>query len=125
MSLKASALKGNESQKRALSKEITCILGRIDDEIKTAHDQGKGKLVSTLPTIFPIPYMHNSDAQRVIYCKVLISLKNRGFHVEIEIKDSAALFYISWLSEEEWKELDEQTIILAKHTKKNATLQDL
>lgn len=125
MSLKASALKSNESQKRALSKEITCILGRLDDEIKLAHERGKNELVSTVPTIFPIPYMRNSDAQRFIYSKVLTSLLGRGYFVEIDIKDSAALLEIYWLSEEERNELNEQTMLLAKHTKKNKILKDL
>lgn len=117
MSLKASALKSNDSQRKALTKEITSILGRIDDELKVAHEQGRHEVSAALPIIFSIPYMANKDAQRIIYYKVLTNLKDREFNVSIELKQNSTVFHITWLSSEEKNELDLQNTILAKHTK--------
>ena len=120
MSLKANALKNNEAQKKAVSKELNSILPRIDDEIKLAHEQGKDRAIISLPITFAIPYMKNKDAQRIIYYKILTSLLERDFkNIEIDLKKNATLFYVSWLTEEEQNELVLQHTLLAKHTKKD------
>jgi hypothetical protein len=117
--LKATTLKSNESQKKAFSKEIKGILGQIDDELKLAHDQGKHRIYTTLPITFSIPYMSNSDAQRIIYYKVLSSLLGRGFNVSIDLKKDSTVFEITWLSNDEFTEIELQNTLLAKHSKKD------
>ena len=128
MSIKASTLKSNESQKKAFAKEINAILGRIDDELKVGHEQGKHRILASLPITFSIPYMSNTDAQRIIYYKVLSSLIEREFNVEIELRKNSTVFDITWLSEDEFKETELQNAVLAKHTKKDLSkinLKDL
>jgi hypothetical protein len=118
MPLNASSLKSNETQKIAFRKEINSIIGYIDSELKTAHEQGKHKVTLNLPTIFSIPYLTNAESQRIIFSKVIISLKDRGFNVEFEINQDVAIFYITWLSNDDLKEIELQNALLAKHTKK-------
>ena len=118
MSLKAENLKSNESQKKSLAKEVTGILGRIDDELKVGHEQGKHRINSALPITFSIPYMSNADAQRIIYYRVLTSLLERGFHVKTCLKESSTVFIITWLSNDELQEVELQTALLAKHSNK-------
>jgi hypothetical protein len=118
MSLKAENLKSNESQKKSLTKEVTGILGRIDDELKVGHEQGKHCITSALPITFSIPYMSNADAQRIIYYRVLVSLLDRGFHVKANLKESSTVFVITWLSNDELQEVELQTALLAKHSNK-------
>jgi hypothetical protein len=119
MSLKADALRSNESQKKSLSKEVNNILGHIDDELKVGHDQGKHQIYIPLPITFSIPYMNNSDAQRIIYYRVLNSLLERNFNVEIDLKKDSTIFYITWLSNDELREVDLQNSVLVKHIKKD------
>lgn len=116
MSLKANSLKSNESQRKAVAKEVNAILGHLDDELKVAHEQGKHKVSITVPITFSIPYMANKDAQRMIYYKVLTSLIDREFNVTIQLEDDATVFHVKWLSDEEEKDIDLQNALLAKHT---------
>lgn len=116
MSLTADSLKSNEEQKKSLARETNYVLSRIDDELKVAHELGKHIIQTTLPITFSIPYMTNTEAQRKIYFAVLASLKNRGFHVKIQLKPNQTLFIITWFSSDELKELELQNALLAKHT---------
>jgi hypothetical protein len=119
MSLKADSLKTNPGKNKAVAKEVGNILCRIDEEIKTAYDQDCKKATVTLPITFAVPYMSNKDAQRIIYYKVLESLIDRGFLVEIHLASDQTTFFIRWLTEEEEKEIDVQNTVLAKHSLKN------
>lgn len=118
MSLKASALKSNDSQKKAIAREVVNILARIDDELKVAHEQGKHSISTFLPITFSVPYMANKDAQRIVYFKILDSLILREYNVEIELKKDATVYHITWLTRDEKEEIDVQNLLLAKHTKK-------
>jgi hypothetical protein len=116
MSLKASALKNNEAQKKAIAREVGLILGRIDDELKVAHEQGKQKAAVSVPITFSIPYMSNKDAQRHVYYRVLVSLIDREFNVKIMLEEDSSMFLVSWLSDEEQEDVAIQHNLLAKHT---------
>lgn len=119
MSLKANALKSNDAQKKAVAKEVTSILAHIDDELKTVHEQGRHGVSLTVPIVFSIPYMSNADAQRYIYYKILTSLIDRDFHVKIELLDDKSIFHITWLSDDETKEIELQNAVIAKHSRKS------
>lgn len=116
MSLKASSLKKNNAQIKAIGSELVHILNKIDDDLKIAHDDGRKSAVVSVPINFSIPYMKNSDAQRIIYYKILRSLLDRGFHPRIELKKTATVFNVSWLSDEEKDEIKVQNTLLAKYT---------
>jgi len=118
MSLKASSLKYNDQQIKAINKEVSLILGHIDDELKVAHEQGKHNISISLPISFSIPYMNNKDSQRSIYYRVLKSLLDREFNSEIELTQNSTIFHITWLSKDEMRDLEVQNAILAKYTKK-------
>jgi hypothetical protein len=117
MSLKASVLKSNEAQKKAVMKEVTHILAHIDDELKAVHDQGRHGVSLTVPITFSIPYMSNADAQRSIYYKILMSLIDRDFNVKIDLADDQSIFHITWLNEDEAKDIEMQNALIAKHSK--------
>jgi len=119
MSLKASALKNNDAKKKAINKELKGILAHIDDELKIAHDQGKHEIVVSVPITFSIPYMSNTEAQRIIYYNIISSLLDREFIPSIELKNNATLIHITWLTNEERHEIHVQNALLAKYTKRN------
>lgn len=123
--LKASALKFNETKRLAIQKEIKHILAYIDDEISKAHEGDKREANVLLPIQFSIPNVSNANAQRIIYSEVLLSLLGREFHVEIEITKDKALFDITWYSREELEQIDRQTKLIAKHSKKSSLNKDL
>ncbi len=118
MSLKASSLKHNDIQKRAIKKEVLSILANMDNDIKSAHEQGKNyEVVIRVPITFSIPHMQNKDAQRVIYYEILKSLLDREFIVELELNKDYTIFYITWMSSEEKLEIEMQNNTLAKYTR--------
>ena len=125
MSLKASALKKNESQNKTITKETTSILRQIDDELKVAHESGKHGCSIAVPINFSVPFMKNRDAQRVVYYKILSSLIERKFNPKIELRKNSTVFHVSWLSDEEQEEINLQNLLLAKHTIKDVTKIDL
>lgn len=116
MSLRAEVLKTNPNKLIAVMKEVKAILGRVDEEIKNAYDRDECKVNVSLPITFSIPYMSNKNAQRVIYCKILISLLDRGFIVNVFMSSDQTIFLIKWLSEDEEKDVEQQNALLAKHT---------
>ena len=120
MSLKASSLKKNEPQTKAIKKEVSSILRQIDDELKVAHESGKHGCTIMVPINFSIPFMKNKDAQRIIYSMILSSLIDREFNPKIELNENASVFHVSWLSDEEQAEINIQNALLAKYTTKKA-----
>lgn len=116
MSIKAQSLKAADVQIQAINREVTDILSRMDDEIKVAYEAGKHIVNCSVPIHFSIPYMLNSDAQRNVYVRIIRDLKKRGFSVKIQLGDPTVRFIISWLSDEEFQEIDEQMRELATHT---------
>lgn len=116
MSLKADTLKSNPNKLKLISKELNVILSHIDEEIKSAYDQDKTKLTVTLPITFAIANMSNTSAQRIIYYKILESLLARNYIVKIHMATEQTLLFITWLSEDEEKDIDLQNILIAKHS---------
>jgi hypothetical protein len=125
MSLTADSLKNNEVQKRAVSREVKMVLAQIDDELKVAHSSGKHHAIVPAPITFSVPYMTGADSQRCIYFKILSDLIRRGFTVKINMKKDSTLFIVSWLSDDERKNLAEQNAIIAKYTVKDMKTVDL
>ncbi len=114
MSLRADVLKINPNKNKVVMKEVTAILGRIDEEIKAAYDRDECKVNVSVPITFAIPYMSNKNAQRAVYYKLLESLMDRGFIVKIFLANDQTVFYITWLSEDEQKDREMQNALLAK-----------
>ncbi len=114
MSLRAEVLKTNPNKNKAVMKEVHAILGRIDEEIKSAYDRDECKVSVSVPITFAIPYMSNKNAQRAVYYKLLDSLMDRGFIVKIFLAKDQTVFYITWLSEDEQKDIEMQNALLAK-----------
>lgn len=116
MSLKADVLKTNPNKLKAVMKEANAILGRIDEEIKTAYDSDKCKVDVSVPITFAIPYMSNKNAQRAVYYKILESLLDRGYIVKIYLSNNQTVFAITWLSEDEEKDIEQQNTLIAKYS---------
>jgi len=125
MSLKAGSLKHNKSQKLQVKKEVTAILGYIDDELRKAHDSGKTEVNLTIPINFSIPYMKNYDAQRKIYYKLLQSLIERDFIPKLDLRKDATLLHVRWWSDEEVQEINLENALIAKCSEKKFGHVDL
>jgi len=116
MSLKAEVLKHNPNKKRAILKEANVIISHIDEEIKNAYDRDECKVNVSVPITFNIPYMTNKNAQRSVYYTILNSLLDRGYIVKILFREDQTVFLIKWVSDEEEKDIEMQTALLAKHS---------
>jgi len=117
MSFKAGSLKNNESQKKAITRDLTSIMATINDNIRVAYESGADRVTVAVPITFNIPYMTNSDAQRIIYFHILKDLLERDFIVQLDLKQNATIFYIRWISDEEEKEIELQKALIAKYSK--------
>jgi hypothetical protein len=125
MSLKAEALRVNRTQKIEIDKYVKDILGHFDDELKSAHERGIHEITLSAPIMFPVAYMPNATAQRMIYYKALKSLLDRGFLVQIDMQKDATLFEITWVTNEEKADWALEVQLLAKHSKKSIGKVDL
>lgn len=115
MSLRAELLKTNPNKLKAVMKEVTSILARVDDEIKNAYDRDESQVHVSVPITFAVPYMSNKNAQRIVYYKILESLLDRGFQVKILMSQDQTVYMIKWLTDDEEKDVEQQNTLLAKH----------
>jgi hypothetical protein len=119
MSLKADVLKESNAQRLSIRKEINTLLKLIDADLKSGHDLGRYSIRVSLPILFAIPNMTNTTAQVKIYSHIMKSLEQRGFYVELDISNKDKRYLdITWISNQEKKELEEQMNYIAKRTKK-------
>ena len=120
MSLHADALKESQVQRMSIKKETTDILGLADAELKSSHELGRCNAIISLPILFSIPHMSNAIAQAKIYSIVIKSLEDRGFYVKLNMHNKNKRYLeITWMSNEEQKELDEQKKYIAEHNKQH------
>jgi ADP-heptose:LPS heptosyltransferase len=113
----ANNLRHNNVQKRQIREYTIEILRRINDELKTAHQEGKHSLVTELPIIFNITNMSEKSAQREVWCKVIECLKNKNFRVIINPREDTCLLKITWFSKEDEADINHQMHVIAMHTK--------
>jgi len=125
MSLKASQLRTNQTQKREIEKQVKGILSHFDDEIKIAHERGIHEVKLSAPISFGIPYMGNKEAQRTIYYQILKSLLDREFNATIDIQENSTMFEITWITHDEKQDITSQTNLIARYTKKPIAKLDL
>ena len=116
MTCRANSLKSSGIYKAELMQIAKLLIRQVDDEIKTAFDSGKYRVVVSVPVTFQLKYGKNSDAQRIIYHSLLTSLVERDFLVEIDMQQESTLFNISWVSADEEEEIAMQNIVLARHS---------
>jgi hypothetical protein len=116
--LKVSDIKVNVSENPLIIKEYSVLIKQIDEDILTASRAYKHSVTVTVPIVFSIPNVQNAAAQRVIYYKILTSLLQRGFETRIDLSSTSAAFIISWISEKEQQEIDAQTNLIAKYSRK-------
>jgi len=114
--ISASELGINDVQRKHINKIVNDLKFDIFDEIREGYENGLHTVKSALPINFSINNMKNKAAQRVIYYKLLRILLDRGFDVKIDLKKDTTFFIISWFSQEELEEQQEQSALLAKYT---------
>jgi hypothetical protein len=116
--VKASQLKENSAQTRVILREVKAILACIYDKIRDAHDADVMNPVRVrVPINFTVVGMKNVEAQRRIYYLILQDLIQNEFNAKILMGKDGTIFEISWMSDEEKKQVDYEIEVLAQHTK--------
>lgn len=113
----ANNLRNNGIQKKQIKENVIDILRKINEELRTAHMEGKHIIVTEMPIIFDIANMNNSDAQRAIWANVVSILKAKQFRVWICPKRDYCKLKITWISEEDELLFQSQKNILEMHTR--------
>ncbi len=114
----AKSLRNNNVQKRQIKEILIDILRQIDDELKTAHNEGRYELTTELPILFGITHMSEKSAQRAIWFKVIEYLKNKNYTVSIDPRSDTCILRLTWFSTEDVAEIIHQNNIITLHTKK-------
>ncbi len=112
----ANTLRLTSSQKKQIESAFADTLLRINDQIIQSHEDGMGYLETELPMQFAIDGMPFSKMQSIIWCKVIMALKEKNYVVTINPSESRCDIYIEWESEEEKRESAKQMKIIAEHT---------
>ena len=116
--LKACQLKENSAQTRIIIREVKAILACIYDKIRDAHEADIMNPVRVrVPINFTVVGMKNAEAQRRIYYLILQDLLANEFNAKILMGKDGTIFEISWMSEDEKKQVDYEIEVLAQHTK--------
>ncbi len=113
----ANNLRHNNVQKRQIREYLVDILKRIDEELKTAHQEGRHELITELPIIFGISHMSEKSAQREIWFKVIEYLKNKNYQVVIQPRDDTCLLKLTWFSQKDIAEIKHKITVIDMHTK--------
>lgn len=115
--INASLLRNNNIQKRQIKENIIEILRRLNQELTTAHREGKYNIITTLPITFDISNMINKNSQRVIWSNVLEYLIKKKYRVWINPTNDSCKLKITWVNEDDETEINIQNNIIIKNTK--------
>jgi hypothetical protein len=114
----ANSLRNNSLQRRSLTETVVDIIRRINQELITSHREGRHDIITSMPIVFGIPNMSNTDSQRFIYASVIDELINKGYRVWISPEKDACKIKVTWMSDTDEAEIKYQTQLIAKHTVK-------
>ena len=115
--INARSLRNNNIQKRQIKENIVEILRRLNQELITAHREGKHNIITTLPITFDISNMINKNSQRVIWSNVIDFLSKKKYRVWINPSNNSCKLKITWINEEDENEINIQNNIIIKNTK--------
>ena len=73
----------------------------IDEEVQTAHREGKHAILTEMPIVFDIENMSNKDAQRAVWSSILELLVKRHYRVWISHGASFCKIKVTWISTED------------------------
>lgn len=97
----ARQLRQSNAQKRHIKQWIMQLLGKIGEDIKVAHQEGRTYIVYELPDVFGIPNLSEEDAKREIWATILQQLKLKNYNVTLNPCEGAFLLKIVWYSRED------------------------
>ena len=115
--INARSLRNNNIQKRQIKENIVEILRRLNQELITAHREGKHNIITTLPITFDISNMINKNSQRVIWSNIVEFLIKRKYRVWINPTNNSCKIKITWINEADENEIEMQNNIIIKNTK--------
>jgi hypothetical protein len=107
----ANRLKNSNIQKKQIRETVIEILRGINDELRSAHNEGKHCIIVDMPIMFEIPNMMNKDAQRAVWATTIDILRDKKYRVWINYSDVSCRLKITWISHD-----DELTIKMQKQT---------
>ena len=114
----ANNLRNNNLQRRSLTEAAVDIIRRINQELILAHREGRHDIITTMPIVFSIPNMSNTDSQRYIYASVIDELINKGYRIWISPDKDTCKIKVTWMSDTDEAEIKYQIQLIAKHTVK-------
>ncbi len=115
MSITAEQLSKSGARGKELDNIVREQLQLIDAALQRADRMwGRNVVVIDLPTNFSgLIGLHKKDAQRIIYCATIKSLKERGFEVAILLEPEKTTIYIAWMTDLDKSEVSAMTALIS------------
>lgn len=115
--INANTLRDSNVQKRAIKENIVEIIRKLNEDLITAHREGKHHIIAEIPIVFDVPHMSNTNAQRAIWSNIIEILKEKNYRVIININNKCCRLKITWMSQDDEKNITHQTQVIAEHSK--------
>lgn len=113
----ANNLRSSNLQRRQLKKVVTDIVRRINQELISAHKEGKHFIITNIPITYSIANMANKDSQRFVWSNVIRELKSKQYRVDINPTKDVCRLKITWMRDTDSTEMTQQMELIIKHTK--------
>jgi hypothetical protein len=101
-----------------IDSEVKKLLECFEEKIRSVSKKGSTSTVVPVPTTFDVGHMKNSDAQTVIYYKLIKELENKGFDFVLKKGSSTVNYHISWSSKQNEQDLGKMTDVIASYLTK-------
>jgi hypothetical protein len=112
----ANTLIYSSRQKKEVQEVTRDILLQLNDDIVSAHVQGKHRITASLPVLINIDNMNNSTAKLRVWSLVIRYLTEKNYKVSISYTDRSCTINVSWISDDEEKSLEAMKELLNRHT---------
>lgn len=98
----ADKLKKNILKKKIINETVNDNLYRINNLIDISYKNNKEYIMANLPISFNIPDTFNhKDIQLEVYYNLVEILEERGYKVNLRIKESETIIKINWKSNDD------------------------
>lgn len=127
INISASDLRKKSPRAIAVKREIEAICIQINTKIAEADRINSCEIKYYPQLLFSIPGMDNSDAQRLIFGRVIEAIEEKEYDIETSgtNKDDSFHFTISWYLDCSKKEIKKYNAILQSHHERYKSVQNI
>lgn len=104
--------KSNNTQ---LKFELDNLTKTLDANIEKANTEGHSEIYFSLPVNFAITGLDRSDAQLVIYSRLIEIYERNGFKVKMKVRPDETIMNIKWIANFDENEKERMKRLFSSH----------